>query len=110
MSIEQYVGISTLPISHIIIHPFPIPHPSSIIPFPSPSACIPSARLTPHPLKLLNNQEIRIQKAVHTVPRTRLLALIQLPALDAAGHALGPADVCEVVDGYIQLALCPNGW
>lgn len=75
----------------------PVPH----LPIPSPYPSSFPNLLPPHPLELLNNQEIRIQKAIHTVPRARLLTLIQLAALDAAGHALGPADVCEVVDGWV---------
>lgn len=74
--------------------------------FPHPYDPIRITALTPHPLKLLNNQEIRIQKAIHAVPRARLLALIQLAALDAAGHTLGPADVCEVVDGCSSISFC----
>lgn len=58
--------------------------------------------LTPNIFQLLNHQQIRIQKAIHTVLRAALLALIQSLILDRAGDALGPADVGQVVDSCIS--------
>ncbi|KAF2446162.1 PDT-domain-containing protein [Karstenula rhodostoma CBS 690.94] len=57
--------------------------------------------LPPQPLQLPQNNQIRIQKPIHTLPHTRLLVLIQLPALHPASRdALLEADVRQGMDGY----------
>lgn len=82
------------------------PHPISYISPSPPSSSTPSIPTSPSPLlriphilQLLDNQEIRVQKPIHTVLRTALLRLIQLPALDRARDAFRPADIGEVVHG-----------
>jgi hypothetical protein len=49
---------------------------------------------------MLNDRKIRIQKPIHTILRTALLALIQFAASNRTRDTFLPADVCEVVDRY----------
>jgi hypothetical protein len=49
-----------------------------------------------------NNLKIRIQKPIHTIRRTALLPLIQLPTLNRRRDAFAPADIREVVYGYTK--------
>jgi len=54
---------------------------------------------------MLDNREVPIQESIYTILRTRLLALIQLPAADRARHAFLPADVRKVVYGLLYPGL-----
>jgi hypothetical protein len=74
------------------------PHPSNLI-YPSISIhglfyVAIHLTLRPHLVQMLNDLEIRIQKPIHTILRTSLLVLLQLPASNRASNAFLPANVC----------------
>lgn len=53
--------------------------------------------LAAHVAQVLHRQEVEVQEAVDAVGQARLLALVQLRALDVARHALFPAHLRELV-------------
>ena len=61
----------------------------------------PALRLVPHRLQMLNNRKIPIQKPIHTILCTALLALIQLPTADGPSYTFLPADIGQGVYGYV---------
>ena len=49
---------------------------------------------------MLNNREIRVQEPIHTILRTALLALFELPAAYAARYAFLPAYIRQIMNSY----------
>ena len=66
---------------------------------------------------MLDNREIRIQKPIHTILRTALLAFLQLPASNRARYAFLPADIRQIMNryhliskGFLQKEQTQLGW
>jgi hypothetical protein len=77
-------------------------YPSIHNPYASHASVLPSSRLIPHRLQMLNDGEIRIQEPVDAVLRTALLVTVQLSAADRARHTFFPAHVGQGVHGYTE--------
>lgn len=62
--------------------------------------------LTAHRVEVLDREEVEVHEAVHAVGQAALLVLVELVAVDAAGDALCPADLGELVG----LCINANAW